>query len=179
MLESMNANISLATLVWLFPITFLLHDFEEIIFVESWFKKNYLRLEPRIPKRMKTVFRDLSKTTAARFSIPVFMQFIVYIIASYLAVEKDFYHLFLGLNILLFLHVFSHVGQTIFFGAYALGVGTSLLVTLPYSIYLFYRLLNENIISYTDMIISLPYGLITVLIVWIGHEIAPRILPDK
>ncbi|MBS4218475.1 HXXEE domain-containing protein [Bacillus sp. FJAT-49711] len=82
-----------------FPIIFLMHDFEVIIFVESWFEKNYSRVEPKVPKRMKKVFRDLSETTAARFSIPVFMQFIVYIIATFLVVEKDFYHLFLGLKV--------------------------------------------------------------------------------
>ncbi|MBW8349836.1 HXXEE domain-containing protein [Bacillus sp. IITD106] len=179
MLEWMNANISLTTLIWLFPITFLLHDFEEIIFVESWFKKNFSKVEPKVPNRMKTLFYDLSKTTAARFSIPVFMQFILYIIASYLAAEKDMYHLFLGLNVIIFLHVFSHVGQTIFFGTYALGVGSALLVTLPYSLYLFYRFLAENIVGMMDIMMSLPFGIITVLIVWFGHEISPKILPDK
>lgn len=32
------------TIVWLFPVIFMLHDFEEIIFVEAWkrkYKKKY------------------------------------------------------------------------------------------------------------------------------------------
>ncbi|MEH7353938.1 HXXEE domain-containing protein [Neobacillus drentensis] len=178
MLDWVNSKISLETLIWLFPITFLLHDFEEIIFVESWFKKNYAKLEPMVPKRMKSVFQDLSETTAARFSIPVFMQFIVYIVASYLAVEQQYYDVFLGLNVLLFLHVFTHLGQSALFRCYALGVGTALLITLPYSLYLFYRLLNEAIIGFDGLIFSLPYGLITILIVWFGHKIAPKILPN-
>ncbi|WP_394233713.1 HXXEE domain-containing protein [Niallia oryzisoli] len=179
MLDWLQSHISLNTLIWLFPITFLLHDFEEIIFVETWFKKNYVRLEPKVPGRMKKVFRDLSKTNAARFSIPVLMQFIVYIIASYLAVEQNYYGLFLGVNALFFLHIFSHVGQTLFFGTYALGVGSAIVITLPYSIYLFYRLINETIISYLDLIQNLPYGLISVGIVWYGHKLAAKILPDS
>ena len=177
MLDWINSNISLETLIWLFPITFILHDFEEIIFVELWFKKNYARLEPMVPKRMKSVFQDLSETTAARFSIPVFMQFIVYIVASFLVVEHQFYDAFLGLNVLLFLHVFTHLGQSVFFRCYTLGVGTALLITLPFSLYLFYRLINETIIGFDDLIFSLPYGLITILIVWTGHKIVPKILP--
>lgn len=179
MLEWLNSQISMATLIWLFPVTFMLHDFEEIIFVESWFKKNYVRLEPMVPDRMKPMFHDLSKTTAAQFSIPVLMQLIVYMIASFLVVEHQFYGLFLGVNILMFLHVFMHLGQSAFFRTYALGVGTALLITLPYSLYLFYRLLNENIVAFKDLIYSLPYGLITVVILWAGHEIAPKILPEK
>ncbi|WP_338448332.1 HXXEE domain-containing protein [Niallia oryzisoli] len=178
MLEWLHSQISLNTLIWFFPITFLLHDFEEIIFVEAWFKKNYVRLKPKVPGRMIKVFEDLSKTNAARFSIPVFMQFIVYIIASYLAAEQGFYGLFLGVNVLFFLHIFSHIGQTLFFGVYALGVGSAIIVTLPYSVYLFYRLLNEDIISFMDLAINLPYGLISIAIVWFGHQLSVKILPD-
>ncbi|KAA9021044.1 HXXEE domain-containing protein [Niallia endozanthoxylica] len=179
MLDWLQPHISLTTLIWLFPITFLLHDFEEIIFVESWFKKNYVRLRPKVPNHMVKVFDDLSKTNAARFSIPVFMQFIVYIIASYLAAEQGFYGLFLGVNAVFFLHIFSHIGQSLYFGVYALGVGSAIIVTLPYSLYLFYRLMDEQIISFTDLAINLPYGLISVALVWFGHQLSVKILPDS
>ena len=119
MIYFLNTQISLVTLLWLFPITFLIHDFEEIIFVESWFKKNYTKLLPRIPNHLKTTFHDLSMTTAARFSIPVFFQFIIYIVATYLAVEKDFFGPFIGFNVLMFLHVFMHIGQSLYLGTYA------------------------------------------------------------
>jgi hypothetical protein len=176
MIDFLDTHISLVTLLWLFPITFIIHDFEEIIFVESWFKKNYTKLQPKVPHHMKEMFEKLSKTTAARFSIPVFIQFIFYIVATYLAVEKDFLGPFIGFNVLLFLHVFMHIGQSLFFGTYALGVGTAVLVTLPYSIYLFYRLLEEHF-QFSDLIINLPYGIITVFILLWGHKISTKILP--
>lgn len=179
MLEWLNSNISLETLIWLFPITFMLHDFEEIIFVESWFNKNYAKLESKVPKRMKLVFDDLSETTAARFSIPVFMQLILYMIASFLAVEWQFIDLFLGLNIVFFLHIFTHIAQSAFFQTYALGVGSAVLITLPYSVYLFYRLLENGLVQWEDFILSLPYGLLTVVIIWVGHTIAPKIIPNS
>ncbi|WP_277873246.1 HXXEE domain-containing protein [Mesobacillus foraminis] len=158
-------------------MTFLLHDFEEIIFVEQWFKKNYNAVINKIPGRMKPTVQSLSQTTAARFSIPVFIQFVVYVIAAYLAAEKQYYGMLLGFNLLLFLHVFTHLGQTILFKIYALGTGTALVITLPYSLYLFYRLLQERVIDYPDLLLNLPFGIITILIVWGGHRIAPKILP--
>lgn len=178
MLEWLNSHISIETLIWLFPITFMLHDFEEIIFVEAWFKKNYQKVLPRIPKEMKSTFEELASATSARFSIPVFLQFIVYLVASFIAVELKIYGLLLGVNVILFLHVFMHVGQSLFLGAYALGVGSAVFVTFPYSLYLFYRLLSEGLVSWNDLIFNTPYGIITLVIVFYGHKLAKIVLPD-
>lgn len=179
MLEWLNETISIETLVWLFPISFLLHDFEEIIFVEAWFKKNFEKVEPLIPQMMKGLFQDMSKITSARFSIPVFMQFILYIVACFIAIEGNYFGLFVGLNVVFFLHIFAHIGQSIFLRTYALGVGSAIVITLPYSLYLFYRLLHEQIIQFADLISTIPFGLITGFLVWAGHEIAPKILPNE
>ncbi|MFC0190161.1 HXXEE domain-containing protein [Fictibacillus aquaticus] len=176
MLEWLAANISLPTLLWLFPVTFMLHDFEEIIFVESWFKRNYNKVVHKVPKPMRTTFQEMSHITAARFSIPVLIQLVFYIIATYLAVEKEFYSMFVGFNLLLLLHVFTHLGQSLLLKIYALGSGTALFITLPYSLYLFYRLLHENVIGFGDLILSLPYGILTVLIVYFGHKLSPKLI---
>ncbi|MDP4162658.1 MAG: HXXEE domain-containing protein [Bacillota bacterium] len=176
MLNVINSTISLESLIWLFPITFMIHDFEEIIFVESWFKKNYTIVADRIPRPFRNTFREFSQTTAARFSIPVFFQLILYSFSSYLAVEQKKYGMFVGFNVLIFLHIFTHLGQTIYFRTYALGTGTAIFITFPYSIYLFYRLLYENIVTFFDFVSSAPYGLLTVLVVLFGHKLAPKIL---
>ncbi len=178
MLNWLDSNISVETLIWLFPITFLIHDFEEIIFVEAWFKKYYERILPRVPNEIKKTFQELASTTAARFSIPVFLQFIVYVFASFIAVEQQIYGLLLGVNVILFLHVFMHVGQSLYVKVYALGVGSAILVTLPYSIYLFYRLINEGLINVYDIVINAPYGILTIVLVLGGHKLAHKILPN-
>ena len=178
MLYWLNSNISLATLLWLFPITFLFHDFEEIIFVEPWFKKHYRGLKEKVPKPMKKLFEDLSKSSSGSFAVPVFIQLILYTFSTYLAVEKQFYGMFVGFNIVLFLHIFTHVGQWIFFKVYTLGVSTALIITLPYSLYLFYRLLNGRIITPFDMLTDIPYGLLTILVVFVGHKLAPKIVSN-
>ncbi|HZG71167.1 MAG TPA: HXXEE domain-containing protein [Chondromyces sp.] len=177
MLNWLNNYISIETLIWLFPITFLIHDFEEIIFVESWFKKYRKEILPRIPKNMKAAFQDLASTTSTRFAIPVFLQFILYIFAALIAVEQHIYEPLLGMNIILFLHVFMHIGQSLYFRVYALGAGSALLVTLPYSVYLFYRLLHEGLAHTHDFFLSIPYGFLTIAAVLWGHRLARKILP--
>jgi len=179
MLDWLNSNISIGTLIWLFPISFLIHDFEEIIFVDSWFKKYYAKFLPRVPNRMKSTFQDLARTTSARFSIPVFFQFIMYVVASFIAVEQQIYGPLIGFNLILFLHVFMHIGQSLYLQVYALGVGSAICITLPYSIYLFYRFLNERIINLYDLAISAPFGILTVIALLGGNKLAHKILPDK
>lgn len=176
MYEWLNLNISLGTLLWLFPITFLLHDFEEILFVESWFKKNYISVSQKVPGFFKKTFYKMSTITAAQFTLPVVLQFILYIVSTYLAVEHQYYFLFLGFNLLLFLHVFMHIGQWLLLGVYTLGLGTAVTVTFPYSLYLFYRLLDEEIIDMTTIISSLPLGLVTIVVVYFGHRFAHKLL---
>ncbi|MFC5452923.1 HXXEE domain-containing protein [Paenibacillus aestuarii] len=176
MLEWLQLNINLSTLIWLFPATFMLHDFEEIIFVEAWFKKYGSHVAARVPFRMQKVFADMALVTSARFAIPVLLQFVVYIGASYLAAEKQIVGPFVGFNLLLFLHIFTHVGQSLLFRVYALGTLTAVLITLPYSLYVGYRLLLEGIIDYGDFIRYAPYGLVTIGIVLAGHRIAREVL---
>ena len=84
----------------------------------------------------------------------------MYVFASFIAVEQQIYGLLLGVNVILFLHVFMHVGQSLYVKVYALGVGSAILVTLPYSIYLFYRLINEGLINVYDIVINAPYGIL-------------------
>lgn len=176
MYEWLNLNISLATLMWLFPITFMIHDFEEILFVERWFKKNYSTTIHKIPDFFKETFEQMSTITAAQFTLPVAFQFFIYIVSTYLAVEHQYYSMFLGFNFILLLHVFMHVGQSLLLGVYALGLGTALTVTFPYSVYLFYRLIDEGVVELTTILTSLPYGLLSVVIVYLGHKLAHKFI---
>ncbi|HZH61999.1 MAG TPA: HXXEE domain-containing protein [Metabacillus sp.] len=85
MYEWLHHNISLATLLWLFPIAFLLHDFEEILFVEYWFKKNYSNASQKVPGFFKKTFHKISTITSAQFTLSVVLQLIMYIVSTYLA----------------------------------------------------------------------------------------------
>lgn len=44
---------NMQAIIWFFPIVFIIHDFEEIIFIQSWISKNGYYLCEKFPKLSK------------------------------------------------------------------------------------------------------------------------------
>lgn len=52
------------TLIWLFPIIFILHDFEEIIMIEKWMKTNSGAIFEKLPTKIANrVIKQFSMST--------------------------------------------------------------------------------------------------------------------
>lgn len=131
MIEILNQPISVISLVWLFLSFFMVHDFEEIIYIESWVRKRYDHVYSRLPSFYKPVFRSFKGVTSSQIAFAVFVEFIVFIPTTYFAAEHQMFTWFLGFNVIAFLHVFLHVGQALLLRMYTPGVVTAVLVTLP------------------------------------------------
>ncbi|GGH22543.1 HXXEE domain-containing protein [Paenibacillus segetis] len=170
--------ITIHSVMWLFLAVFMIHDFEEIIFVEYWMKRNYPRINERIPAPARRLVKNMSEVTSAQFAVAVALEFIVFIPVTYLAVEQQNYLLFIGFNALLLVHVFTHLGQSILLRAYTPGVVTALLFTLPYSLYLFYRMINDGLVSLKEVLYYAPTGLILLPIVLLGHKLGKMALRE-
>ncbi|KQL52426.1 hypothetical protein AN964_01955 [Heyndrickxia shackletonii] len=151
-------------LVWLFPIIFAIHDFEEIIVVEKWIAKNKQDLVHKLPKRAKNFFEKNFAMKTDQFSIVVFAEFIIISLATlfvFLNGFTGFYKWFyLGLFAVLFLHSFTHIGQAILLRRYTPGVITSIFFLIPYGLWFYKVVLQKNMISYSDIWISIPVGVI-------------------
>ncbi|MFS0839746.1 HXXEE domain-containing protein [Paenibacillus sp. 1P03SA] len=169
--------ISLNSVVWLFLAAFMIHDFEEIIFVEPWMKKNYKRLRPRVPGPWQRLFQEMSGVTSSQFAVAVFVEFILFVPVAYLAAERGIWALFIGFNALLFIHVFTHLGQSVLLRAYTPGVVTAVMVVLPYSVYLFYRLLRDGAATWQDLLVCAPSGLLLLPVVLAGHKLGKKVVP--
>lgn len=180
MLEAVDSSISLTSLIWLFIAVFMVHDLEEIIFVENWMKKNRDTMEHKIPRWFQTRMKSITSITSSQFAVAVSFELIFFIPFTYLAAERQSYLLFMGFNALMFAHVFTHIGQSIFMRRYTPGVVTAVLLSLPYSSYLFYRLLDADIASWPEIWLSLIVGLVTVgPLVLLGHVSAKYIVPKR
>lgn len=178
MVEWLNSMISLPSLIWIFLAAFMIHDFEEIIWVESWMNKNYNKLLHTVPKSFQKQIQSFHGIKSSHFAIPVFMEFILFIPAAWLAADHNQYVFFVGFNMVLLLHVFTHLGQSLYLRMYTPGVVTALVVTLPYSVYLFYRLIQSGAIDWGSLLLYLPAGLILGPIILWGHKWARKLLPD-
>lgn len=177
MIQILDDTISVNSLIWLFLAAFMIHDFEEIIRIEPCFRKHHTTIFAKVPARFHKDLHSLSEMTASQFAVAVCLEFIVFIPCTFSAAELGNYLLFLGYNSMLLLHVFMHIGQAIFIRKWVPGVVTALTITLPYSMYLFYRLLKENVVEPSDIFMSIPLGLTLIPIVWIGHKLGEKLVP--
>lgn len=150
-LEWLDARIDIVTVLWLFPILFMFHDFEEILTVEKWAKQNKAHVFAFLPKSFHKYFASSFELTTLQFIKDVFWIYVIITIAAVLAVLFSFYYLLLMLLFIFFIHVFTHLAQAIYLKKYTPGVATSVILVLPYSVYAYYRLLQAGLISAGDI----------------------------
>ncbi|RPI90735.1 MAG: HXXEE domain-containing protein [Chloroflexi bacterium] len=125
-------------LLWLVPIFFALHNLEEAPFMENWSKRLPLKIHPTVSTRQFVIavtFLTLGGFLVAYFGL------------EYLANQTG-YLIVLGIQAILLVNAFvPHIASTIRFRMYSPGVVTAILMTLPFSFYLFRRALSESVLN--------------------------------
>ncbi|GIN88559.1 hypothetical protein J6TS2_49450 [Heyndrickxia sporothermodurans] len=126
----MEQWLNIHTLIWLFPVLFILHDFEEIIMIEKWMNNNSEVIYEKLPRRVANrVFKQFSMTTT-QFSISVLVIFLFVSSSPYMASQYIIQGAFANIYfftvfiLIFFLHVFTHIGQSIFLRSITPGVMT-------------------------------------------------------
>lgn len=150
------SSIPFDRLLWLVPIFLTIHNLEEAPFMETWYKR----------LRMK---HPLTITTR-QFAIAVTFITIAGFLLTYLGVEylanQTGYLLILGMQAILLFNAFvPHIATTIRFRMYSPGVITAVLIMLPFSLYLFRRAFEENILTWSQFWIMLGISPFAVAII--------------
>lgn len=127
-------------IVWLLPIVFMIHDFEEIIFFKPWIHKNAIYVKERYPFMAKQLL-NFEKLSVAAFSVAVFEEFIILSAVTVIAVLSGYYNIWLALFMAFSIHIVIHIVQWIIIRRYIPTIVTSILV-LPYCIYGFINILK-------------------------------------
>lgn len=145
----------LKSLVFIFPIVFMIHELEEIIFFKKWIEneKDLLRRFPTIAKKIVPHFKNISTSS---FTVGVAEEFILASIISILAVLSNNYKIWYGIYIGFSLHLIIHIIQWIIYRKYIPNIVTSFLI-LPYCIYGFIKINEWQLISPLEQI---TWGLI-------------------
>ena len=122
--------------ILLLPIIFIIHDMEEIIGFERFYKNNPELFErfPRITSRFKGVRADA-------FALAVYEEFIPFFGISLLAYYfpgKVLYALWFSLMLSLTWHFIIHIGQSIIIKRVVPSLITSI-ICLPVSLFIIYR----------------------------------------
>src|SRR5699024_11686794 len=85
----------------------MLHNLEEIIMIERWFQKAYPLVHERIPSFIQKELSNFKDITSAQFSIVVFVFSVFSSAFILIAVITQHYYLFLGVNLLFALNIFT------------------------------------------------------------------------
>jgi len=133
-------------LLWLVPIFFTLHNMEEAPFMERWSK--------RIPLKLPVSYTTKQFVIAVTL-ITLFGYLLTYYGIEYLHNQTGYLLMLQFQMVMLFNAFIPHIGATIRFRMYSPGVATAILITIPFSLYLFQRALTENIITWNQIWILL------------------------
>jgi hypothetical protein len=125
-------------LLWFVPFFFMLHNMEEAPLMENWSRRLPLKVHPIVSTK--------------QFVIAITFLTVSGYILTFLGVEiwgqPNGYLLVLGIQMVLVFNAFvPHLFMTIRFSLYSPGVISALLITLPFSCYLFHRALAENLLT--------------------------------
>ena len=151
LLTALDRQLSLDLVIWVFPLAFLLHDLEEIVTMERFRREH----QERFPKFL----RNIAAITTRQFTLAVGVLLALTLLASYLATRSPRQMDLFTTGLAIFLvHVFGHIGQSLFFRTYTPGVITAVLVVLPYSLYGFHRLFTAHLIDDNNFTTSVLVG---------------------
>lgn len=154
----------LSFIIWTFPILFIIHDFEEIIFIKPWITKNSLYFQTNYPKLANKLLPHFKNLSTESFALGVAEEFIIIVFVTLYAYFTSEYKVWLGLFIAFSFHLIIHLIQSITIKRYIPAVLTSILC-LPCCIYIIILMVLTLKISYISII---AYSLISIAIMIIN-----------
>ena len=143
-------TIPLDRLLWLVPIFLAIHNLEEAPGMERWSR--------RLPFKLPFTI------TTRQFTIAVTFLTLAGFVVTYFGVDDAAnptgYLIILGIQAIMLFNAFvPHIATTIRYRMYSPGVITAMFINIPFSLYLFHRAFDENILNWTQF--------------WILQTIAP------
>ncbi len=144
---------TMSFIVWMLPVIFMLHDFEEIIMAEVWGKRYKKRINTVWPKRQPFGLNYIQHCHTPTFSIGVEVEFVLFTVISLLSVIFQNYFIWYGAFLGVVIHmIIIHVSICFQFKNYVPGVITSIIFLGP-SIWFLYK--AEEIVHYRGGTVAL------------------------
>ncbi|MEQ8155081.1 MAG: HXXEE domain-containing protein [Clostridiaceae bacterium] len=137
---------NMQVIIWLFPILFIFHDFEEIIFMQVWISRNKLYLRDRFPALLKKLLPHFENITTSSFACGVAEEFIIISIITVVSYIMNWYNLWIGLFIAFILHLLIHCFQALILRKYVPAIVTSV-ICLPVCLYIIKPIIQVSMLS--------------------------------
>lgn len=161
-----------STIVWLFPFIFMLHEFEEIIFLKPWVRENSVYLQKRVPKPARRLSSHLAKLSISAFTVAVAEEFILLSVITIVSIMFDSYLLWLGVFMGFFVHLLIHFVQWIVLRRYIPVIITTF-ISLIYCGFSLTYILEKGIFQITVVLLWTVIGFIIIAInLLFAHKLA-------
>jgi len=143
---------------WVFPVAFVVHDFEELLTMPAWFRAHQHELRTFLTHLGVGPFIDSFPTTFARAALAI-APFLILVCAVTAGVSLRWQSgvwraLYGGLLGAFLLHTFTHVAWAVIFRAYTPGLITAVLVVAPVSLFLCTFLLRRGAIDLKPSLVA-------------------------
>ena len=162
-------------LIWIFPIIFMIHEFEEIIFIRWWLGKNREPILKKYPNLGKRVLRKFELISTETFSLIVAEEFLIVSFVVILSALTTNFNLYFGLIVAYFIHLLTHLIQAIAIRKYTPGIITTFLTGI-FCVFVFFRLVNSGLLSFN---LAFFYSVVLTLVVFMNlrlmHHLAKKI----
>jgi Protein of unknown function with HXXEE motif len=145
------------TVLWMVPFLFLLHNGEEALTMASTLEE----VRSGMPRFLR-VF--LPPVTEEQFLVSlVLLSVLIFLCAWFGNIGRDRswgVYALVGLQMVLLLNVLAHVTTLAVVGRYTAGSVTSLLVNLPFSVYLIRRAFVEGWVARHSLLVMIPLAFV-------------------
>lgn len=113
-------------LIWLFPIVFMIHEFEEMVFMKWWIRKNSESILLKFPRFGARIIQQQKSLSTEQFTLIVAEEFIIVFLVIIISELTSNYNLYLGLVFAYSIHLLVHIIQSIVIRQYTPAIVTSL-----------------------------------------------------
>jgi hypothetical protein len=154
---------SLAGVLWLLPVVFIIHDGEELLTMPGWVVRHQQKLDQlaRMNEIAAEMIRSLPTTTAqVAVAIGFILLLFVVVTAGASVSRKRGFWLYAYASLLgvLFLHVFTHIAQAVLIGGYAPGVIGAVVAIIPGALYIYKRLFEAKLLTMKSAVVTALIG---------------------
>lgn len=150
------------TIAWTLPILFIFHDFEEIIFIKPWIRRNKKHLSVRFPKLSKKLLSHFDTITTSAFALGVAEEFMIISAITAASLAANWYWLWIGMLFVFTLHLIMHCIQALILRKYVPAIITSI-ICLPICF-----LMIANIVKFIPLGTAILYTVLCMVIILIN-----------
>lgn len=161
-------NLSYQQLLWFIPLLFALHNLEEAPFMERWLK------------RISLPFRPQMSTSEFTFAV-VFLTLGIGLLTAISALNPptglSVFIMILIQAIMLVNAIIPHLVASLWYRLYSPGVLTGVLLQIPFSIYLFQRVMEDHLLNAGLMVLAFVLAPILMPVAaWLALKISKRLI---